>query len=98
ARVHTSLSAPADRRWRRRCGSASGSGGVRAVSAARAAPWGRLETVQKVLTRALGAALGRLRAVRHPPADLGKERAGLQLWALGTTGLIRSGSRALGVQ
>ena len=33
----TSLVAPADRRWRRRCGSASESSGVRAVLAARAA-------------------------------------------------------------
>jgi hypothetical protein len=46
--------APADRRWRRRSGSASGSGGVRAELAARAARPGRLETVQKVLTRKSG--------------------------------------------
>jgi len=35
---------------RRRSGSVSGSCGVRAVSAARAALWGRLEPVQEVLT------------------------------------------------
>jgi hypothetical protein len=44
------LFAPADRRWRRCSGSVSGSGGVRAVLAARAARPGRLETVQKILT------------------------------------------------
>jgi hypothetical protein len=42
--------APADRRWRRRSGSASGSEGERAEAAARAARRGRLETVQKVCT------------------------------------------------
>src|SRR5579863_1382542 len=52
---HICAFAPADRHWRRR----SGSGGVRAVSAARAAPWGRLENVQKVLTdRAPGTSSG----------------------------------------
>ena len=44
-----SLFAPADRRWRRRSGSASGSGGVRAESAARAARRAALKDVQKVL-------------------------------------------------
>jgi hypothetical protein len=38
--------APVDRRWRRRIGSASGSGGQGAESAARAAPWGRLDKIQ----------------------------------------------------
>jgi hypothetical protein len=53
--------APADRRWRRRSGSASGSEGVR-VNGGASGPAGRLETVQKVLTRGPGqpwAALGR---------------------------------------
>ena len=45
------LFAPADRRWPGRRGSVSGSDGRGAVAAARAAPWGRLETVQKVCTR-----------------------------------------------
>jgi hypothetical protein len=43
--------APAARRWRRRSGSASGSVGERAVAAGASGPAGRLETVQKVLTR-----------------------------------------------
>ena len=43
--------APAARRWRRRSESASGSGGVRAVAAARAARRAALKTVQKVLTQ-----------------------------------------------
>ena len=38
--------------------SASESDGQGAESAARAAPWGRLEAVQKVLTRALGRSRG----------------------------------------
>ena len=39
--------APADRRWRRRSGSASGSGGVRAVAAARAARRAALKPYRK---------------------------------------------------
>jgi hypothetical protein len=42
--------APADRRQPGRRGSGSGSDGLGAASAARAALWGRLETVQKVCT------------------------------------------------
>ena len=53
------LFAPADRRWRRRSGSASGSGGVRAVAAARAARRAALKTVKKVLTARLGTGTGR---------------------------------------
>ena len=41
------LFAPADRRWRRRSGSASGSGGERAVAAARAARRAALKTYRK---------------------------------------------------
>jgi len=41
------LFAPADRRWRRRSGSASGSGGVRAVAAARAARRAALKAYRK---------------------------------------------------
>jgi hypothetical protein len=41
------LFAPADRRWRRRSGSASGSGGVRAVAAARAAQRAALKPYRK---------------------------------------------------
>jgi hypothetical protein len=48
------LFAPAARRWRRRSGSASGSGGVRAVSAARAARRGRLEEPYRNFSHRLG--------------------------------------------
>ena len=56
ARAEPSFSRQPTGVWRRRCGSASGSCGERAVLAARAAPAGRLESVQKVLTSRLGKA------------------------------------------
>ena len=46
--------APADRRWRRRSGSASGSAGVCAVSAARAARLGRLERLYRKFSQISG--------------------------------------------
>ena len=76
--------APADRRWRRRSGSASGSGDVRAEAAARAARRGRLETVQKVCTRARWQAArwqaGWARQARNRPEAAGQAayQAGLQ--------------------
>src|SRR5262249_4492739 len=68
------LFAPADRHRAGRSGSGSGSAGLAAVSAARAAPWGRLEPVQEVLTsygRQRSAAVVPRRVMRdsRPPAD-----------------------------
>ena len=82
----SSAFAPADRRWPGRRGSGSVSDGRGAEAAARAAPGGRLETIQKVLTR--GPRPGP-RPVRAPSAPRQGSREARQVRARGQTSRVR---------
>jgi len=93
----SSAFAPADRRWPGRRGSGSVSDGRGAEAAARAAPGGRLETIQKVLTRGprpgprpvRAPSAPRPRPVRAPSAPRQGSREARQVRARGQTSRVR---------